>query len=41
VLLGSLLGLGRALSLPVPLAAAAGGYLVALVLTWIAIRGRS
>jgi DHA2 family methylenomycin A resistance protein-like MFS transporter len=40
-LLGSLLGSGRALSLHVPLAAAAGGYLVALALAWIAIRGRS
>jgi hypothetical protein len=36
-----LLGSGRALSLHVPLAAAAGSYLVALALTWIAIRGRS
>jgi DHA2 family methylenomycin A resistance protein-like MFS transporter len=40
-LLGSLLGSGHALSLHVPLAAAAGGYLVALALAWIAIRGRS
>ena len=39
-LLGSL-GSGRALSLHVPLAVAAGGYLVALALAWIAIRGRS
>ena len=40
-LLGSLLGSGRALSLHVPLAVAAGGYLVALALAWIAIRSRS
>jgi DHA2 family methylenomycin A resistance protein-like MFS transporter len=40
-LLGSLLGSGHALSLHVPLAVAAGGYLVALALAWIAIRGRS
>ena len=39
-LLGSLLGSGHALSLHVPLAVAAGGYLVALALAWIAIRGR-
>jgi hypothetical protein len=39
-LLGSLLGSGRALSLHVPLAAAAG-CLVALALAWIAIRNRS
>ena len=38
-LLGSLLGSGPALSLHVPLAVAAGGYLVALALAWIAIRG--
>lgn len=42
-LLGSLLGgpgssPGRAPSLHVPLAAATAGYLVALALTWIAIR---
>jgi MFS family permease len=40
-LLGSLLGSGHALSLHVPLAVAAGGYLVALALAWIAIRGWS
>ena len=40
-LLGSLLGSGRALSLHIPLAAAASGYLVALALAWITIRGRS
>jgi len=40
-LLGSLLGSGPALSLHVPLAVAAGGYLVALALAWIAIRSRS
>ncbi|HEV2254095.1 MAG TPA: hypothetical protein VGS06_12950, partial [Streptosporangiaceae bacterium] len=40
-LLGSLLGSGRALNLHVPLAVAAGGYLVALALAWIAIRSRS
>jgi hypothetical protein len=40
-LLGSLLGSGRALSLHVLLAVAAGGYLVALALAWIAIRSRS
>jgi hypothetical protein len=40
-LLGSLLGSGRALSLHVPLAVAAGGYLVALALAWTAIRSRS
>jgi hypothetical protein len=39
-LLGSLLGSGRALSLHVPLAVAAGGYLVALALAWIATRSR-
>jgi MFS transporter, DHA2 family, methylenomycin A resistance protein len=37
-LLGSLLGSGHALNLRIPLAAAAGGYLVALALAWIAIR---
>lgn len=41
VLLGSLLGSGRAPSLHVPLAVAVGGYLVALALAWIAIRSRS
>jgi hypothetical protein len=40
-LLGSLLGSGRGLSPHVPLAVAAGGYLVALALAWIAIRSRS
>jgi len=40
-LLGSLLGSGRALSLHIPLAAAASSYLVALALAWITIRGRS
>ena len=39
-LLGSLLGSGRTLTLHVPLAAAAGGYLVALALAGLAIRGR-
>ncbi len=39
-LLGSLLGSGHTLSLHVPLAVAAGGYLVATALAWIAIRGR-
>jgi MFS transporter, DHA2 family, methylenomycin A resistance protein len=39
-LLGSLLGSGRALSLHLPLAVAAGGYLVALALAALAIRGR-
>ena len=38
--LGSLLGSGHALSLHVSLTVAAGGYLVALALAWIAIRGR-
>jgi DHA2 family methylenomycin A resistance protein-like MFS transporter len=38
-LLGSLLGSGRALSLHLPLAVAAGGYLVALALAALAIRG--
>jgi MFS transporter, DHA2 family, methylenomycin A resistance protein len=37
-LLGSLLGSGHALSLHVPLAVAAVGYLVALALTWTTIR---
>jgi MFS transporter, DHA2 family, methylenomycin A resistance protein len=37
-LLGSLLGSGHALSLRVPLAAAAAGYLVAVALTWTTIR---
>jgi MFS transporter, DHA2 family, methylenomycin A resistance protein len=32
---------GHALSLHVPLAVAAGGYLVAVALAWITIRGRS
>ena len=36
-LLGSQLGSGRALSLHVPLAVAAAGYLVALALAWLAI----
>jgi hypothetical protein len=36
--LGSLLGSGHTLNLRLPLAAAAGGYLVALALAWIAIR---
>jgi hypothetical protein len=36
-LLGSLLGSGHALSLHVPLAAAAAGSLVAAVLAWLAI----
>jgi len=40
-LLGSLLGSGRALSLHLPLAVAAGGYLVALALAALTIRGRS
>ena len=39
-LLGSLLGSGRAPSLHVPLAVAAGGYLAALALAALAIRGR-
>jgi len=39
-LLGSLLGSGRALSLHLPLAVAAGGYLVALALAVLTIRGR-
>jgi DHA2 family methylenomycin A resistance protein-like MFS transporter len=38
--LGSLLGSGRALSLHVPLAVAAVGYLIALVLAWTTIRTR-
>jgi DHA2 family methylenomycin A resistance protein-like MFS transporter len=38
--LGSLLGSGRALSLHVPLAVAAAGYLIALVLAWTTIRTR-
>ena len=40
-LLGSLLGSGRVLNLHVPLAVAAGGYLVALALACIAIRSRN
>jgi hypothetical protein len=36
----ALLGSGRTLSLHVPLAVAAGGYLVATLPAWIAIRGR-
>jgi MFS transporter, DHA2 family, methylenomycin A resistance protein len=38
-LLGSLLGSGHALSLRVPLAVAAAGYLVAVALTWTTVRG--
>jgi len=37
-LLGSLRGSGPALNLRLPLAVAAGGYLVAIALTWIGIR---
>ena len=37
-LLGSLLGSGHTLNLRLPLAFAAGGYLVALALAWMAIR---
>lgn len=37
--LGSLLGRGHALSLHVPLLVATAGYLVAIALAWIAIRG--
>ena len=40
-LLGSLLGSGAALSLHLPLAVAAGGYLVAVALAAITIRGRT
>jgi MFS transporter, DHA2 family, methylenomycin A resistance protein len=36
--LGSLLGAGRGLNLHLPLAVAAGGYLVAVILAWITIR---
>jgi len=36
-LLGSLLGAGRGLDLRIPLAVAAGGYLVAVILAWITI----
>ncbi len=39
-LLGSLLGSGHTLSLHVPLAAAAAGYLVALALAWLVIGNR-
>jgi MFS transporter, DHA2 family, methylenomycin A resistance protein len=36
-LLGSLLGAGRGLDLQIPLAVAAGGFLVAVILAWITI----
>jgi len=39
-LLGSLLGSGHALSLRVPLAVAAAGYLIAVALTWTTVRSR-
>ncbi|HUB23092.1 MAG TPA: hypothetical protein VMA97_11860 [Streptosporangiaceae bacterium] len=34
---GSLLGAGRGLDLRIPLAVAAGGFLVAVILAWITI----
>ena len=37
-LLGSLLGSGPSPLLRIPLAVAAGGYLVALALAWVGIR---